>query len=73
MSYDFTAASDFLQHEAELTPEQLLEEVRGAMCKVQDIEYDNGESEVSQDIYCTLLTCADFIERIRPKVERRAV
>lgn len=67
MSYDFTAASDFLQNEIEATPEQLLEEIRGAMCMVQDIEYDHGESEASQDIFSVLLTCADFIERITPK------
>ena len=66
MSYDFTAASDFLQNEIEATPEQFLEEIRGAICKVQDIEYDHGESEASQDIFSVLLTCADFIERITP-------
>lgn len=73
MSYDFTAASEFLQYEAETTPEQLLEEVRGAMCMVQDIEYNHGESKSSQDIYGVLLTCADLIERITLKEERRAV
>lgn len=72
-AYDFTAASEFLQHEAETTPEQLLEEVRGAMCMVQDIEYDHGESESSQDIYGVLLTCADFIERITPKEAKQAI
>lgn len=67
MTYDFTAASDFLTAEAETTPAQLLEDVRGAMCMVQDIEYDHGESGASRDIYAILLTCADFIERIIPK------
>ncbi len=67
MSYDFTAASDFLQNEIEATPEQLLEEIRGAIGRVQDIEYDHGESEASQDIFSVLLTCADFVEHITPK------
>lgn len=64
IAYDFTGASEFLTDEAGITPEQLLEDVRGAMCMVQDIEYDHGESECSQTILGVLLTCADFIERI---------
>lgn len=65
--YDFTAASEFLQNEIKATPEQFLEEIRGAIGRVQDIEYDHGESEASQDIFSVLLTCADFVERITPK------
>lgn len=73
MSYDFTEANDFLIHEIEATPEQFLEEIRGAICKVQDIEYAHGESEASQDIFSVLLICADFIERITPSTAKQAV
>lgn len=65
--YDFTQASDFLRDEAQTTPEQVLEDVRGAMCHIQDIEYSHGENKVSQDIFSVLLTCADFFERITVK------
>lgn len=63
-SYDFTEANDFLRYETQTTPEGLLEEVRGAMCQVQDLEYTRGDNEASQNIFAVLLTCADFLERL---------
>lgn len=66
MSYDFTAASEFLQYEAETTPEQLGEEIWAAWCSISDIETKRNRKAV-EAIKGTLLTCADFIERITPK------
>lgn len=72
MSYDFTAASDFLQYEANTTPEELYEEIVGAMATVSKLE-NKRNRKAACSIWDTLLTCADFIERITPKKERRAV
>lgn len=66
MSYDFTAASEFLQNEIEVTPEQLREEIWTAWCNISDIE-NKRNHKVVEAIKDALLTCADFIERIRPK------
>ena len=38
MSYDFTAASEFLQNEIGATPEQLREEIWAAWYNITDIE-----------------------------------
>lgn len=72
MSYDFTAASEFLQHEANATPEQLSEEIWAAWCNISDIETRRNR-KVVEAIKDTLLTCADFIERIRPKEVRQTI
>lgn len=72
MSYDFTEAEDFLRHEAETTPEELLEELRGAMASVGALETKRNR-KAARAIWGTLLTCSDFMERITPKEERRAV
>lgn len=72
MSYDFTAASDFLQNEIEATPEQLYEEIVSAMATVAKLE-NKRNRKAAHSIWNTLLTCADFIERITPKKERGAV
>lgn len=66
MSYDFTAASEFLQYEAKATPEQFREEIWAAWCNISDIETKRNR-KVVETIKDTLLTCADFIERITPK------
>lgn len=71
-TYDFTAASDFLRYEADTTPEQLSKEVWAAWRNVSDIETRRNR-KVAEAIRDTLLTCADFLERITPKEERRAV
>lgn len=63
MSYDFTAAVDFLENEVETTPEQLLEEVWAAWCNISDIETKRNSKIVSA-VKETLMTCADFIECI---------
>lgn len=57
MSYDFTAASDFLTDEAGITPEELYGEI---------VE-NKRNRKAAHSIWDTLLTCADFIERITPK------
>lgn len=71
MSYDFTEASDFL-NEIEATPEELYGEIVDAMATVSALE-NKRNRKAAHSIWDTLLTCADFIERITPKEERRAV
>lgn len=71
MSYDFTAASDFLD-EIKATPEEFLGEIEEAMHQVTLLR-NKRNMRVVHEIYSALLTCADFIERIMPKEERRAV
>lgn len=66
MSYDFTAASEFLTDEAGITPEELYEEIVGAMATVSALE-NKRNRKATCSIWDTLLTCADFIERITPK------
>lgn len=66
MSYDFTAASEFLTDEAGITPEGLYEEIVGAMASVSALE-NKRNRKAARSIWDTLLTCADFIERITPK------
>lgn len=51
--YDVSGAKDFLELELEMTPAELLEEVRGAMCRSTD-----------EDTFSTLLSVADLLERI---------
>ena len=52
--YDFTAAVDFLEHEANITPEELKDEIEDAMTEV----------DPATPLWHTLLTCADLLERI---------
>lgn len=66
MSYDFTGASKFLSDEACITPEELYEEIVGAMATVSALENKRNRKAV-HSIWGTLLTCADFIERIIDK------
>lgn len=72
MSYDFTAASDFLRNEAQTTPEELYEEIVGAMATVSALE-NKRNRRAAHSIWDTLLTCADFIERITPKEVRQSI
>lgn len=65
MSYDFTAASNFLD-EIEATPEELYCEIVEAMAAVSALE-NKRNRKAAHSIWDTLLTCADFIERITPK------
>lgn len=65
-TYDFTAASNFLTDEAGITPEELYEEIVGAMATVSALE-NKRNRKAACSIWDTLLTCADFIERITPK------
>lgn len=66
MSYDFTAASEFLTDEVGITPEELYEEIMGAMATVSSLE-NKRNRRAAHSIWDTLLTCADFMERITPK------
>lgn len=66
MSYDFTAASDFLTDEAGITPEEFLGEIEEAMHQVTLLR-NKRNGKVVHEIYTALQTCADFIERITPK------
>lgn len=65
MSYDFTAASNFLD-EIEATPEELYCEIVDAMATVSALE-NTRNRKAAHSVWDTLLTCADFIERITPK------
>lgn len=65
MSYDFTEASDFLD-EIEATPEELYCEIVEAMATVSALKNKRNHM-AAHSIWDTLLTCADFIERITPK------
>lgn len=65
MSYDFTEASDFL-NEIETSPEELYAEIVDAMATVSALETKRNR-KAALSIWDTLLTCADFIERITPK------
>ena len=64
-SYDFTEASDFL-NEIETSPEELYAEIMDAMATVSALETKRNR-KAALSIWDTLLTCADFIERITPK------
>lgn len=72
MTYDFTAASEFLADEAGMTPEELYEEIVGAMATVSALE-NKRNRKAACSIWDTLLTCADFIERITPKKAKQAI
>ena len=71
-TYDFTAASEFLTDEAGITPEELYEEIVGAMAIVSALE-NKRNRKAAYSIWDTLLTCADFIERITPKEAKQAI
>lgn len=67
MSYDFTEAACFLKEDVPL--DELYDNVCAAICHVQDIEYDHGETRASQEIFSALLAVADFLQTITPKKE----
>ncbi|MBD5302379.1 MAG: hypothetical protein HDS16_05210 [Bacteroides sp.] len=60
--YDFSAASDFLA-EAQLTPEELYEEIQTALSDIHSLRNKSNKNKVLK-IWHTLLTVADFLERI---------
>ena len=72
MTYDFIAAEEFLTDEAGITPEELYEEIVGAMATVSALE-NKRNRKAAHSIWDTLLTCADFIERITPKKAKQAI
>lgn len=65
-SYDFTEANDFLRDEVQSSPEQLYDEIVAAMHDVASIENRRNHNRVNS-VWNTLLTCADFFERINRK------
>lgn len=70
IKYDFKDAQDFLDDN--ISASELYDKVCAAMGHVQDIEYDHDESEASQEIFSTLLMCADLLETITPKQNETA-
>lgn len=72
MTYDFTAAADFLAEEAGITPEELYDEIVCAMSTVSALE-NKRNRKAAHSIWDTLLTCADFVERIAPVPVERAI
>lgn len=66
MRYDFREASAFLVEEAGITPEELYEKIVGAMATVSALE-NKCNRKAAHSIWDTLLTCADFMERITTK------
>lgn len=70
MTYSFKEADDFLRHEAQITPEELYDEITTAMSNLAAIE-NKRNYKVASSIWETLLTCADFFERINRKEARR--
>ena len=71
MSYDFTGASDFL-NEIETSPEELYAEIVDAMATVSALK-NKRNRKAAHSIWDTLLTCADFIERITLTTAKQAV
>lgn len=61
--YDYREVTDFLNNDVSL--DELPDSIYGAIGLVQDIEDKHGESEALQEIFSTLLICADLIESIR--------
>lgn len=51
--YDITEAKYFLEAELEMTPAEMLDEVRAAICLTED-----------DTLYGTLLSVADLLEKI---------
>lgn len=67
MSYDFSDAADFLENEVCKTPEQFYKEVCIALNDLGRMERAKSKEtrdECLWNIYHTMLTCADFFERI---------
>ena len=65
-SYDFTEANDFLLGEAQTTPEELYNEIQTAMTNVASIE-NRRNRKVTESVWQTLLTCADYFQRLAGK------
>lgn len=71
-AYNFSEASAFLAEEAGITPEELYDEIVGAMSMVSTLE-NKRNRKAAHSIWDTLLTCADFVERIAPVSVERAI
>lgn len=63
--YDFTAALGFLDNDAEITPEELYEEVIATMEALQKLQNKHNR-KVIHSILLTMMDCADFLGRIEP-------
>lgn len=67
MSYDFSDAADFLENEVCKTPEQFYKEVCIALNdlgRMERAKSSETRDECFWNIYHTLLTCADFFEKV---------
>ena len=58
--YDFSAASDFLMA-AQITPEELYDEIQDALTDIHSLRNRRNSGKVSA-IWHTLLTVADLLE-----------
>ncbi len=65
-SYDFTEAEDFLRNEVQTTPEELYEEIVGAMHNIAMMENKRNRRRASS-VWQTLLTCADYFQHLAGK------
>ncbi len=65
MNDDFAVAREFLNDN--ISASELYDDVCAAIDRVQDIEYGYGETKASQEIFSTLLLCADFLQTISPE------
>lgn len=65
MSWDCKDAESFIREDLGTTPEGLLGEIEDAMHKVTLLR-NKRNKETVEDIYHTLLTCADLVERMIP-------
>lgn len=68
--YNFKDARRFLNNS--IGASDLYNKVCAAIGLVQDIEYDHDESEASQEIFSTLLMCADLLETMLPVTSKKA-
>lgn len=65
MSWDCKDGEDFIKNDLDTTHEGLLGEIEDAMHKVTLLR-NKRNKETVEDIYHTLLTCADLVERMIP-------
>lgn len=70
MTYDFTAASDFLQNEIEATPQEIKDEIDRV---IDEIKRSRIFTMQNTRVLGLLSVFADFVERITPKEAKQAV
>lgn len=68
MSYDLTAAADFLQYEAGMSAQELFDEIEEAIGLLATLK---GERKSISGIFKTLDLCADIAYRLIPEEAQR--